>query len=863
MPGGDNNRSMVRPPRTLALSAGLAALLGTLTWPAARAQSVTLSGVTLTQRGLVGVGRVSASQRDKFGETFGSFSGIAIDARTWRRNADGSYSGTLIAQPDRGYTKSGVTTNYRPRQHRLSAVFAPAPNGSSSQSQLTLSLSDSVLYAEGDGTSLTSLDPSATTVGTRPGFPALPQAYNGRISIDPEGLVRLADGTFFVSDEYGPYLYRFSDTGTLLSAIRPPEALIPKRGGRDSFSSDNPAKGQPAASPSEPLAGRENNQGLEGLTLSLDGLTLYALMQSATRQDGGEDGNSQRRYTRLLAYDIANPAAPALRSEWILPLPLFTQGGTQQVASVGDFVAINGRQFLVLVRDGNGRGSDTPRSLYRAIVAYDVTSATNLAGSVFDNPNTAAAPKGVLAGTIVPASSAVLIDINDSTQLAKFGLNNGPNDNSNTLAEKWESLTLAPALDAAAPDDFFLLVGNDNDYTTTDGRQDGENYKEDQNIDSMVLVYRVTLPGSGRVTAPVVVTQPASQLVNAGATATLSVVASAGGGAVSYQWNKSGVPLAGATASTLALANVRAADMDFYSVTVASSAGTVESAMAILTVNSGGTSRLVNVSTRGLVRAGDALTPGFVLRGTGTKALLVRGIGPTLGTFDVAGALADPKMDVIPLGSSTPTVSSDDWVVGSALQNAFAATGAFPLPAAGSKDSALLTSLAAAGPGYTVRIAATTASAAGIALAEVYDTEPLTAPTRLINVSTRGYAGAGAEGLTPGIFIGGTAPKLLLIRVVGPGLAQFGVTDLLADPQLVVTPLGRSFSVAANRDWGDGNLTASLQAAFITAGAFPLPVGSKDAAVTVRLPPGGYTVQASGAGGGTGTALVEIYDLDP
>ena len=132
----------------------------------------------------------------------------------------------------------------------------------------------------------------------------MPQASNNRIALDPEGLVLLPDGSFFVCDEYGPYLYRFSAAGVLLSAIRPPEALIPKRSGRDSFSADNPASGQPSPSPSEPTTGRENNQGFEGLTVSSDGRTLYALMQSATRQEGGSGGSSFRRYTRLLEYNI-------------------------------------------------------------------------------------------------------------------------------------------------------------------------------------------------------------------------------------------------------------------------------------------------------------------------------------------------------------------------------------------------------------------------------------------------------------------------------------------------------------------------------------------------------------------------------
>ncbi|MFM8336868.1 MAG: hypothetical protein ACKODK_15030, partial [Opitutaceae bacterium] len=67
----------------------------------------------------------------------------------------------------------------------------------------------------------------------------------------------------------------------------------------------------------------------------------------------------------------------------------------------------------------------------------------------------------------------------------------------------------------------------------------------------------------------------------------------------------------------LTLTGVQADDMEFYSVSLTSRAGSAESTAAVLAINTGGASRLVNVSTRGLVRAGEALTPGFVTRGTG------------------------------------------------------------------------------------------------------------------------------------------------------------------------------------------------------------------------------------------------------
>ena len=358
---------------------------------------------------------------------------------------------------------------------------------------------------------------------------------------------------------------------------------------------------------------------------------------------------------------------------------------------------------------------------------------------------------------------------------------------------------------------------------------------------------------------PVVTAQPRSHYVTPGTPVTFSVAALGGG--LAYQWKKDGSAIGGASQPVLALADANANTAGFYSVVVTNAAGSVESVAASLTLNEGGTSRLVNVSTRGFVPAGGSLTPGFVLRGNAAKALVIRAVGPTLGAFGVGGTLADPVMEVIPLGATVAVASNDNWGGTTALQNAFTRVGAFPLAPAASADASVATSLLATGAtGYTVRISSKNPAASGIALAEVYDEEGVTAPVRVVNVSTNGFVGTGEQTLVPGVVIGGTAPKLLLIRAVGPGLAPFGVTGVLADPQLSVAPIGKDFSVATNDNWGGD---PELLLAFAQAGAFALPIASRDAAVVVRLPPGGYTVVVSGVGATTGTALVEIYDLDP
>lgn len=461
--------------------------------PAAEApRGAVLGGQLFVNHGLVGVGRMPAAQRDRFGETFGSFSAFAFQPGSWRREADGSYRGLLFTQPDRGYNGAG-TTNYIPRFNKVEVTFRPAPGGAAVQNQVGLQLVDSVRFTEASGAPFTSLDPVSSGSGSRPGLPPLPQASNGRLSLDAEGIVVNADGTIWVSDEYGPYIYRFAADGRLLGVIRPPEALVPKRAGADSFASNNPGAGQPAPVPADPVTGRQNNQGLEGLALSPDGRTLFALLQSAARQDGGTGASGPRRHTRLLAYDLTG-AEPRLKGHYVVALPAFPVGTATRVAAQSEILALNNHQILVLARDGNGRGLANPVSAYRAVQVHDISAATNLVGTPYESATTPVAPGGVLASGVVATISTVVVDLNDSAQLAKFGLNNGPVDTLNTLSEKWEALALVSALDPFAPDDWYLFVGNDNDFITANGFQDGGAYAEKFENDTMVLVYRLTLP---------------------------------------------------------------------------------------------------------------------------------------------------------------------------------------------------------------------------------------------------------------------------------------------------------------------------------------------------------------------------------
>ena len=485
----------------LSLKFTISLIAGFTTLQAQPNSTAVLGGSSFVNQGLVGVGRIPAAARDKYGETLGSFSAVTHDPKSWKRNADGSYSGTLYMQPDRGYNNPG-TTNWRARFFTLAITFNPSAVGAPNQNQVGITVTDTTLLTEADGTPLTALDTAAGTAGVRAAtatLPPLPQGYNGRISIDAEGIVRLPDGSFYISDEYGPYIYKFSADGKLQSAIRPPAALVPQRNGADGFASNNPAPGQPIPVPADPTTGRQNNQGLEGLSLAPDGKTLFALLQSAARQDGGAGGASTTRFnTRLLAYDITG-AAPVLKGEYVLQLPSTrTAAGATLVCAQSELLAINNTQFLVLARDaGFGHTYPIATSTYRTILVYDIGSATNIAGTKFDDTANPIAPAGVLDASIKPASRADFININDGAQLSKFGLHNGPTDDNNNLSEKWEAMTLMPALDPAAPNDYFLFVGNDNDFITQTGLQDSIAYAHPSGMenDSMLLVYRLTLPG--------------------------------------------------------------------------------------------------------------------------------------------------------------------------------------------------------------------------------------------------------------------------------------------------------------------------------------------------------------------------------
>lgn len=373
------------------------------------------------------------------------------------------------------------------------------------------------------------------------------------------------------------------------------------------------------------------------------------------------------------------------------------------------------------------------------------------------------------------------------------------------------------------------------------------------------------LPGTS---TPLFKLQPKSQQVVVGSSVAFSAYVSGAPlptyAPPTYQWRKNGLPISGATLPTLGFPKVDLGDAGTYSVVATNTLGVAVSEAASLSVLPSG--RLLNLSARALTRGGDdVLITGFVVQGSGVKRLLVRAIGPALGLLGVSNALPDPQLKLFDAGG-VERYSLDDWgryPNGNALTATSVRIGAFALPN-DSKDASFLISLE---PGaYTAHITSVEQPSPRVALVEVYDAE--NGAPRLINLSTRARVETGEGALIAGFVVDAGAPKRILVRAIGPGLAAFGVPGALDDPVLTVkgTTSSGIAATSTNDDWStpdtNGLIAAEIAAAAVTVGAFPLSPSSRDACLLLTLAPGNYTAQVTGKNSATGIALVEVYEVN-
>jgi autotransporter-associated beta strand protein len=352
---------------------------------------------------------------------------------------------------------------------------------------------------------------------------------------------------------------------------------------------------------------------------------------------------------------------------------------------------------------------------------------------------------------------------------------------------------------------------------------------------------------------PTITTQPRAQTISSGAGVTLTVAAG-GTGPFTYQWRKDGAVIPGATRSTYTIAATQRSDAGNYTVVVTNAVNSITSIPIALSIAS---SRLINLSIlTSIDSAGDSFTLGFVVGGGGTsgsKPLVIRAAGPSLGALGISGTLSDPRFELF--AGATKVSENDNWGGSATDANAMSAVGAFAYMGPTSRDAAVV--LPVASGDNSVKVSGV-GSGTGAVIAEIYDATPAAIFTgttpRLVNVSVLKELGAG---FTVGFVVGGGGTRNVLVRAIGPTLGiAFGVGGAVSDPHL--TLYSGQTAVASNDNWGGG---ATLASAFSSVGAFALPAGSRDAAVAASLNPGNYTVQVSGVSSATGLILVEIYEL--
>lgn len=255
--------------------------------------------------------------------------------------------------------------------------------------------------------------------------------------------------------------------------------------------------------------------------------------------------------------------------------------------------------------------------------------------------------------------------------------------------------------------------------------------------------------------------------------------------------------------------------------------------------------QLVNISTRMRVQTNDnVLIGGFIITGAEAKNVMLRAIGPTLGSLGIAGALADPVLELHGSDGSLMT-TNDDWK--DTQQSEIEATGLQP---SSDLESAIIATLE---PGSYTVIVSGKDGGTGVGLVEGYDLNQA-ADSQLGNISTRGFVEIGSNVMIGGFILGGAAGNSnVLVRALGPSLTPLGVTGALADPTLELHDKDGAL-IRSDDNWKESQ-QSEIEATGLQ------PQNDLESALFETLAPGAYTAIVAGKDGLTGVALVEVYRL--
>ena len=167
--------------------------------------------------------------------------------------------------------------------------------------------------------------------------------------IDSEGLVRMPDGSFWISDEYGPHLLHIDAGGKTIERINP-------------FGSGTGGRRIPAV-----FATRRANRGMEGLAVTPDGKTLVGIMQSPM-YNPSRSAVTGSVVIRILTYDISSGATK--QYAYLME--------NASLTGVSEIVAINSTTFLTLERDGGFGGAATNPATVKKVYKIDLSAATDI-----------------------------------------------------------------------------------------------------------------------------------------------------------------------------------------------------------------------------------------------------------------------------------------------------------------------------------------------------------------------------------------------------------------------------------------------------------------------------------------------------
>jgi len=400
--------------------------------------------VPLLAAELESLNSIPSSTLDSMGDTAGSYgSGASYDRK----------AGILYLTTDRGPGDGKI--DFSPRLYAI-----PLPKESASKSELNLKFksdgsdppgtagpTQTHLYKDPDGKPFTGFIPDSSDPE--------PRMKDGRRCLDPEGLAVMEDGNLFVSEEYYPSIIQFKPDGTFMARLIPPDNYIPR----------DPNSGEVNfAEAADRKEGREDNRGFEGVALSPDGKTVYAILQSGLMQDGGKEAGA----TRLLAFD-ALTGSP--KSEYAIrltdPASLGKKVGKLKSKNISltEISFLSDGRLIAIERDNHGQdGSDKPKTaVLKQIITLDFSHATDLL-KLTDKPYSlrSSDPKFKKLDAkqdIQYVKTGTLFDF-DSLDLPSKGLA------WDQLPEKWEGLTLLS--------DDRLLVICDNDFLTPELSIGGE-----------------------------------------------------------------------------------------------------------------------------------------------------------------------------------------------------------------------------------------------------------------------------------------------------------------------------------------------------------------------------------------------------